>query len=120
MVKYLFTMILKTLLNQMTALFSTFCYSDISFSIALYLACIFRSLFIASEKKGAILTYFQTPFRLLTLLPPSIFFITWPLKYIFGNPKVPSALITVVVFMLFSEILKLSTVISWHKNTIFA
>ena len=87
------------------------------FSLILYISLIFSGIYLIKHNKiGALLSYIQTPFRLLTLIPPSIFFITWPLKYIFGNPQAVSAIITFVVLLLVSEILKLYSVITWQRN----
>ena len=91
------------------------------FSLVLYLSLILSGIYLIKHRKaGAILSYIQTPFRLLGLVPPSIFFIIWPLKYIFENPKAISAIITFVVLMLLSEFLKLTSVIMWRKNTLTA
>jgi hypothetical protein len=90
------------------------------FSLALYLSLIVSGIYLIKHNEiGAILSYIQTPFRLLTLIPPSIFFILWPLQYIFENPKAISAIITLVVLMLLSEFLKLTSVVMWRK-TMFA
>jgi len=87
------------------------------FSLILYLSLILSGVYlIKHHKAGAILSYIQTPFRLLGLVPPSIFFIIWPLKYIFENPKAIFAIITFVVLMLLSESLKLSSVIIWRRR----
>jgi hypothetical protein len=78
---------------------------------------LFSSFYLLKRNKiGAILSYIQTPFRLLAIIPPSIFFIVWPLKYIFDNPETIAAIITAVTLMLLSEIFKLTSVIIWHKN----
>jgi hypothetical protein len=83
----------------------------------LYLSMLFSSFYLLKRNKiGAILSYIQTPFRLLAIIPPSIFFIVWPLKYIFDNPETIAAIITAVTLMLLSEIFKLTSVIIWHKN----
>ena len=91
------------------------------FSIVLYFSLIFSGIYLIKQHKvGAVLSYIQCPFRLLALIPPSIFFIIWPLKYIFENPKAISAIITLVVLMLLSESLKLTSVIIWRNNMITA
>jgi len=87
------------------------------FSILFYISLIFTGICLVRLKKiGAILTYIQIPARLFTLIPPSIFFIVWPLKYIFENPKTITVLIIGVGLILLSESLKLTSVIIWHKN----
>jgi hypothetical protein len=86
-------------------------------SIVLRLSLIVSGIYLIKHHKTcAILSYIQTPFRLLGLVPPSIFFIIWPLKYIFKNPEAISAIITFVVLMLLSETLKLSSVIIWRRR----
>jgi hypothetical protein len=100
------------------------------FSIVLYLSLLISGTYLLKHNRiGAILCYIQTPFRLLMLIPPSIFFIVWPLKYIFNLESIRSAVlkhspysldivafIAVTVLMLLSEILKLYSVISWHRK----
>lgn len=66
------------------------------------------------------IVYFQTPFRLITLIPPSVFFITWPLKYIFKEPGVTLAYITFAVLLLLSESLKVVSVVRWRKQMVLA
>lgn len=91
------------------------------FASMLYLSLIFSGVFlIRRHRAGAILSYIQTPFRILTLIPPSIFFIIWPLKYIFEKPDAISAIITGVILLLFSETLKLYSVINWRKKRVNA
>jgi hypothetical protein len=85
--------------------------------IIFYLSMLFSGFYLLKQNKiGAILSYIQTPFRLLTIIPPSIFFIMWPLKYIFKNPQSITAIITFGVLLFLSEILRLTSVIIWHKN----
>jgi len=87
------------------------------FSLFLYVSLIFSGIYLIKLKKvGAILTYVQTPFRLFTFIPPSIFFITWPLKHFFRNPG-PISAAGIVLFAIFlSEGLKLWTIIQWHRD----
>jgi len=90
-------------------------------SLSFYLSLSLSGMFFLRRKKiGAILSYIQTPFRLVTLIPPSIFFILWPVKYIFDDPRATTTLIVAALLMLCSEAIKLSTVIPWHKNTAVA
>ncbi len=93
-------------------------------SVALYISLILSGiLFLKHSKSGAILSYIQCPFRLLTFIPPSLFFITWPIKYIFDPPSSAleptfhnPALILFVSLILLCETFKLTTVIIWHKK----
>jgi len=82
--------------------------------LALYISVIFSGVFLFQLKRtGAIIVYLQTPFR-LALLMPSLFFISWPLVYLFG--KTSLAVGIGIVLVLTSESLKLLSVISWHKS----
>jgi hypothetical protein len=99
-------------------------------SLLLYLSLLFSGIYLIQRRRiGAIISYIQTPFRFLLLIPPSIFFIAWPLKYIFNSESIrtimlnqgPSsmkviAFLTFVSVVLLSEILKLYSVISWHRK----
>lgn len=92
-------------------------------SILFYFSLLFSGYcFINRRKAGALLSYIQCPFRLLTLIPISIFFLPWPVKYIFGLPDRSQGLSifqpSIIVFLsivLFSEILKTITVFKWHR-----
>jgi hypothetical protein len=91
------------------------------FSLFLYVSLIFSGVYLIKlHKVGAILSYIQTPFRLLTLIPPSIFFIGWPLKDCFVNPGTISAIGTLLFLVLLSEIFKLWSIIWWHRHRTFA
>lgn len=100
----------------------------VSISLFLYLTLVFSGiLLLKGSKYGAILSYFQCPFRLLTLMPISLFFLTWPVKYIFGMPEqggdpiqsfVQAPIIAFLSLRLLSEIIKTTTVIRWHKGII--
>jgi len=93
-------------------------------SLVLYASLIFSGfLLITHHKYGAILSYIQCPFRISTLIPPSLFFITWPVKYIFDLPSSSleptinnPAVILIASLILLCESLKLTTVIFWHKK----
>jgi hypothetical protein len=99
-------------------------------SLILYLSLLFSGIYLIKHSSvGATLCYIQTPFRLLTLIPPSIFFIAWPLKYIFESESLRTAIlnhspysmevvayIAVTGLVLLSEILKLYSVINWHRK----
>ncbi len=84
-----------------------------SISILLYLSLAVSGVYLYKRQtSGAILSYLQTPFRLLTFIPPSLFFILWPLKYLFESPPVVLGLALIIG----SEILRVSTVVSWHRS----
>jgi len=68
-------------------------------------------LLYKENSRGAIIAYVQTPFRLV-LYKPSIFFIHMPLKYLFVKPPMAFG----VALLLFSEVLKISTVVPWHRR----
>ena len=85
-------------------------------SLVIYVSFLFSgSLLIRKKRAGAILSYIQTPFRLLAVVPPSIFYITWPLKFIFKDPKAISAVATLIILLIISEILKVYTVVAWQR-----
>lgn len=86
-------------------------------SLLLNLTLIYSGCLLYYQKPiAAIVVYIQTPFRLITLIPPSVFFITWPLKYIFNNPKAISAIITFVTLILLSESLKTYSIFVWRRR----
>jgi hypothetical protein len=82
-------------------------------SVLIYLSTILSGMLLVFQKKsGLIISYIQTPFRLITIIPPSIFFILWPLKSIFEIPPLWLG----VALIIFSETLKISTLILWNKR----
>lgn len=86
-------------------------------ALILYVSLLFSGVYlIRHQLAGAILSYIQTPFRILALLPPSIFFIIWPLKYLFDNQRLFLAISTLFLLLIFSESLKLYCVIGWRKK----
>jgi hypothetical protein len=90
-------------------------------SLFLYLSLALSGIFLIRHKKiGAVISYIQTPFRIFSLIPPSIFLIKWPLKYIFDNPKAVSAFITFAILLLLSEAFKAYSVITWRKQIVTA
>jgi hypothetical protein len=116
---------------QFNTMFGTPSWSIITvLSLFLYLSLLFSGIYLIKHNKvGAILSYIQSPFRLLMLIPPSIFFIVWPLKYIFNSESLRTAIlnhspysmevvayIAVTGLVLLSEILKLYSVINWHRK----
>lgn len=91
------------------------------FSLLLYLSLIFSGVYLIKlHKVGAILSYIQTPFRFLTFIPPSVFFISWPFKYFFSNPEMISAIGTLLFLVLLSEGFKVWSVIRWQKHKAIA
>lgn len=88
-------------------------------SILLNLTLIYSGYILYGQKPNAArVSYIQTPFRLITLISPSVFFITWPLKYVFENSKAVSALVTVFILLLLSELLKICSVFIWRKQIV--
>jgi len=84
-------------------------------AIALYLSLPFSGkLLYQLNKKGAIVSYIQTPFRFL-VVSPSLFFIYWPISFLYDEPAT-SALIFGGALVLISETFKLFTIISWHMK----
>jgi hypothetical protein len=93
-------------------------------SLFSYLSLIFSGyLLIKRNRFGALLSYFQCPFRLLSFIPISLFFITWPVKYVFGVPSnieepiqaiMQAPVIAYLALVLLSELIKTATVIRWH------
>ncbi len=70
-------------------------------------------LLIRLKKAGIVIAIVQAPVRLLTVIPPSIFFLLWPLGYILDNPGASVGFsLTLLV-----ELVKLSYMISWWLRT---
>lgn len=83
-------------------------------AILIYASLILSGVYLVRNNKiGAIVCYIQTPFRLLAIIPPSIFFILWPLGYISNKPRI----VLCIVLVLLSEIIKVSSVAAWHKQS---
>ena len=83
-------------------------------TILIYISPIISgTLLIAKKKAGLIISYIQTPFRLILVIPPSIFFILWPLPFTISQKAV---LWLGVILILISESIKISTLIIWHKR----
>jgi hypothetical protein len=77
-------------------------------------------LLVKRNTRVSLLCYIQTIFRFLTLIPPSIFFLTWPWKYLFDNPKTFSVMATFGFLLLLSEGFKLYSIYSWRRALKFA
>jgi len=89
-----------------------------NFSFLIYIAAILYvspifsgTLLILKKKSGLILSYIQTPFRLILVIPPSIFFILWPID---NTIEKPIALGFGLVIL--SETIKVSSLILWNKR----
>ena len=85
-------------------------------SMLLYASLVFSSYhLIRLHRIGAVLAYVQAPFRVLTFMPPSVFFLLWPLGLYSYSTLLPKV---VVVFglLLGSEALKTIIVIRWHRK----
>ena len=90
-------------------------------SLSLYLTLIYSGYILCIRKPYASkVSYLQAPFRLLLLIPPSLFFITWPLKYLFESPRAFFPIMTCVILLLISESLKICTLILWRRQPIVA
>ena len=87
-------------------------------SLIMYASLILSGILLVKQNKyGAIISYIQTPVR-IGQMHPSIFFILWPLKYVFDIEAISKPILFIVGFalILLSEVPKLYTVIKWHKN----
>jgi len=86
-------------------------------SLVLYISLIFSGVYLIKQKRaGAILSYIQAPCRLITLIPPSIFVILWPLKlFPVWNPPV-LLVVAGIGLIAVSEVIKVWTVILWQKS----
>mgnify|MGYP001769330638 CR=1 FL=1 len=83
-----------------------------SLSSILYLSLIYSGIFLFRYRiPGAIISYVQTPFRLAAVFPPSLFFVLWPLKYLFDTPP----FVLGVSLVILSEAVKVTTVVIWHR-----
>ena len=90
-------------------------------SLVLYVSLALSGvLLIKQNKYGAVVSYIQTPFRIFTFIPPSIFFIIWPLKYIVDDPKAIFVIITGIILIMLSETLKVYSVTKWQKQFVTA
>jgi hypothetical protein len=95
--------------------------SETIIALLLYVSLVFSGVYLIKLRRvGAILSYIQTPFRFLTFIPPSIFFISWPLKYFFSSPGTILAIGTLLFLVLLSEGLKLWSIIRWHRHKAIA
>lgn len=80
----------------------------------LYVSPIFSGiLLILKKKSGLMLSYIQTPFRLILIIPPSIFFILWPIDSSIEKPMVLGLGFALIIL---SETIKVSTLMLWNKR----
>lgn len=80
------------------------------FMFASYMTLVASGVLLYRHRKaGVVLACIQSPLRLLTIIPPSVFFLLWPLGYILSKPS------AVIGFSLtlFLELVKLSSLIFW-------
>lgn len=87
-------------------------------SMLLYASLIFSGYhLIRLHRIGAVLAYVQAPFRFLSVMPPSVFFLLWPLVLFNYSTLLPK--VVVVFGLLFgSEALKTIIVIRWHRKSL--
>jgi hypothetical protein len=82
--------------------------------VLLYISPILSGILLILKKKaGLIVSYIQTPFRLILIIPPSISFILWPINDSFSKIAVLSLGFTLVFL---SETIRISTLIVWNKK----
>lgn len=105
-------------ISQGSTTIKTFGFPNLAFlsyvSVLLYLSPVLSGLLLIFQKKvGLIVAYVQTPFRLIMIIPPSIFFILWPLN----DSLSQSTLLWLGFSLVFiSEIVKISTLSLWKKQ----
>lgn len=61
------------------------------------------------RKSGVIIACIQSPLRAITVIPPSVFFLLWPLGYFVDNPGFAIGFSLVVLV----ELIKIGSMISW-------
>ena len=94
--------------------------------VPIYMAVIWLILFVSIAYSGwllynrqqlsATVCYLQTPFRLF-LFQPSLFFISWPWKYLLDSPSTILSVTLAVTLLLISESLKIATLVIWRRST---
>ena len=88
-----------------------------AFSLLLYVTLVFSGVFLIKQKRmGALISYIQTPFRILAIIPPSLFFATWPLKYIISDSSAISRIVAFFCIVLLSESLKTASIVLWQRK----
>ena len=90
-------------------------------SSLLYISLIFSGAYLLKHRKiGAYLSYIQVPFRMALLIPPSIFFILWPIKESPVFQSQYSVIVLGFVLIILSEGLKLWSITRWRKQVMNA
>lgn len=83
------------------------------FGLVVYLSlAVTGYLLIKQKKTGVIIAYIQTPFRLIMVIPPSIFFILWPLSFITETPNVIFGYSLILIL----EFMKIVSLILWQVS----
>ena len=83
-------------------------------AVILYVSPILSGILLMLRKRaGIILSYIQTPFRLILIIPPSIFFILWPLN---ESIQPRTALLLGFCLVFISEAIKLTSLVLWNKK----
>jgi hypothetical protein len=88
---------------------------DTAISLSIIVFAAYMSLAISGyflfrlKKAGVVIACIQSPLRVITIIPPSVFFLLWPLSMIFDSP---SAAIGFSLTLLV-EMVKISSMISW-------
>jgi hypothetical protein len=80
------------------------------FVFSAYMSLLVSGHFLFRLKKaGVVIAMIQSPLRAITVIPPSIFFLLWPLGYFFENPNaIIGFSLTVLV-----ELIKIGSMIAW-------
>ena len=85
------------------------------FGVIIYLSLILSGLLLFKLNKiGALINYFQLPFRFFTIIPPTFFFLGWLVPY--GSIPSKFDFISAMAFLLITELFKTGSIIYWQKN----
>ena len=107
---------MQSLIDTVASFGSIFPAVVTGFSFLLWLTLPYSGYLLCKQKPFASkVVYAQTPFRLTTLLPPSIFFIGAGLKHLFDGFSLVASIFMFSI-VLFSESLKVFTVYKWRKE----
>ena len=83
-------------------------------AIILYVSLAFSGYYLIKRKKiGAIISYCQTPFRLVTIIPPSIFVLFWLMGFI--KLEMRQMIILTISVLLITEVFKVFSLYKWQK-----
>lgn len=75
-------------------------------------------LLLRLNKAGALLSYIQMPFRILTF-QPSLFFVFWPFRYFVKAVQplaLSPALLSAIVLLISTETIKVISLAKWQKS----